>query len=84
MRRRIFITLKSVLFFFFLSFRFGHFVSLSFDIWNFFFQYTASIFKERKSKNGEYFMYTKSKYIPNLDGVEEIDAFVVAFLVLIS
>lgn len=26
-------------------------------------------------------MYTKSKYIPNLDGVEEIDAFVVAFLV---
>lgn len=29
-------------------------------------------------------MYTKSKYIPNLDEVEEIDAFVVAFLVLIS
>lgn len=75
-------TLKSVLFFFF-NFKLGHFVSLSFDIWNFFFQYTANIFKERKSKNGEYFIYTKSKYIPNLDGIEEIDKFVVAFLIFL-
>lgn len=28
-------------------------------------------------------MYTKSKHVPDLDGGEEIDAFVVAFLIFL-